>query len=89
VFGAVGGCDKNDFGRRAACHTWAVIYFRNYHWLPVHGYTRFDALIQTDDQKREDVFWMLDFRCEAGGAEWRLATLGASVFPRSLSPVGL
>jgi hypothetical protein len=48
-----------------------VIYFRDYHWLPVQGYTRFDALIQTDDQKREDVFWMLDFRCEAGGAEWR------------------
>lgn len=48
-----------------------MIYFRNYHWLPVHGYSRFDALIQTDDQKREDVFWMLDFRCVAGGAEWR------------------
>jgi hypothetical protein len=48
-----------------------VIYFRDYHWLPVQGYTRFDALIQTDDKKREDVFWMLDFRCEAGGAEWR------------------
>jgi hypothetical protein len=29
-----------------------MIYFRNYHWLPVHGYSRFDALIQTDDQKR-------------------------------------
>ena len=48
-----------------------MIYFRNYHWLPVQGYSRFDALIQTDDQKREDVFWMLDFRCVAAGAEWR------------------
>lgn len=48
-----------------------MIHFRDQHWLPVHGYTRFDALIQTDDQKREDVFWMLDFRCVAGGAQWR------------------
>jgi hypothetical protein len=43
--------------------------WRKYHWLPVHGYSRFDALIQTDDRKREDVFWMLDFRCVAGGAQ--------------------
>lgn len=48
-----------------------MIYFRNYHWLPVQGYTRFDALINTNDQKREDVLWMLDLRCTAGGAEWR------------------
>ncbi len=48
-----------------------MIYFRDHYWLPVQGYSRFDALIQTDDQKREDVFWMLDFRCVAAGAEWR------------------
>lgn len=48
-----------------------MIYFRDQHWLPVQGYTRFDALIQTDDKKKEDVFWMLDFRCVAGGAQWR------------------
>jgi hypothetical protein len=48
-----------------------MIYFRDYHWLPVPGHNRFDALIQTDDQQREDVFWMLDFRCVATGAEWR------------------
>lgn len=48
-----------------------MIYFRNYQWLPVAGYNRIDALIQTDDRKRDDVFWMLDFRCVAGGAEWR------------------
>ena len=46
-----------------------MIYFRDYHWLTVQGYTRFDALINTDDQKPEDVFWMLDLRCTAGGAE--------------------
>ncbi|HEY5232211.1 MAG TPA: hypothetical protein VIK35_01580 [Verrucomicrobiae bacterium] len=48
-----------------------MIYFRDHHWLPVQGYTRFDALIQTDDKKKDDVFWMLDFRCVAGGAQWR------------------
>lgn len=48
-----------------------MIYFRNFQWLPVPGHNRFNALIQTDDQKRDDVFWMLDLRCEAGGAEWR------------------
>jgi len=48
-----------------------MIYFRDYHWLPVQGYSRFDALIQTDDHQREDVFWMLDFRCVAAGPEWR------------------
>jgi len=48
-----------------------MIYFRDQHWLTVQGYTRFDALINTDDQKPDDVFWMLDLRCEAGGAEWR------------------
>ena len=48
-----------------------MIYFRNHHWLPVPGHNRFDALIQTDDQQRDDVSWMLDFRCMAGDAEWR------------------
>jgi hypothetical protein len=48
-----------------------MIYFRDFRWLPVAGFTRFDALINTDDQKPEDVFWMLDLRCTAGGAEWR------------------
>lgn len=48
-----------------------MIYFRDHHWLPVHGYNQFEALIQTDDRKREDVFWMLNFRCVAGGAQWR------------------
>ena len=48
-----------------------MIYFRNYQWLTVQGYTRFDALIDSNDRKREDVFWMLNLRCTAGGAEWR------------------
>ncbi|HEY5042152.1 MAG TPA: hypothetical protein VIK53_09130 [Verrucomicrobiae bacterium] len=48
-----------------------MIYFRDHHWLPVHGYNQFEALIQTDDRKREDVFWMLNFRCVASGAQWR------------------
>jgi hypothetical protein len=48
-----------------------MIYFRDQHWLPVHGYNQFEALIQTDDRKREDVFWMLRLRCVAGGAQWR------------------
>ena len=48
-----------------------MIYFRNYHWLPVPGHNRFDVLITPDDRERKDVFWMLNFRCVAGGAEWR------------------
>src|SRR5665213_3055597 len=63
---------RNSFGRHAHfCHTRRVIYFRDHHWLPVHGYNQFEALIQTDDRKREDVFWMLNFRCVASGAQWR------------------
>ena len=48
-----------------------MIYFRDYHWLTVEGYTCLEAVISTDDQKPEDVFWMLNLRCVAGGAEWR------------------
>jgi hypothetical protein len=48
-----------------------MIYFRNYHWLPVHGYSCFNAHIGTHCQKREDIFWMLSLRCIAGGPEWR------------------
>ena len=48
-----------------------MICFRDYHWLPVQGHTRFDVLINPDDRRREDVFWMLYLRCLAGGAEWR------------------
>jgi hypothetical protein len=48
-----------------------VIYFRDHHWLPVHGYNLFEALIQTEDRKREDVFWTLRLRCVAGGPQWR------------------
>lgn len=48
-----------------------MIYFRDYQWLTVQGYTRFDVLINTEDRKREDVFWMLDLRCIAGGPQWR------------------
>lgn len=48
-----------------------MVYFRDQHWLPVHGHNQIEALIQTDDRKREDVFWMLRLRCVAGGAQWR------------------
>jgi hypothetical protein len=48
-----------------------MIYFRDQHWLTVQGATRFDVLINTDDRKREDVFWMLNLHCVAGGAMWR------------------
>lgn len=43
-----------------------MIYFRDYHWLTVHGYTCFDALINADARKADDVFWMLALRCRAG-----------------------
>ena len=48
-----------------------MIYFRDYQWLTVRGYTQFHALISTEDQKREDVFWVLNLRCIAGGPQWR------------------
>ena len=48
-----------------------MIYFRDSQWLTVQGYTRFDVLINSNTQKREDVFWMLDLRCIAGGPPWR------------------
>ena len=48
-----------------------MIYFRDYHWLPVQGYNQFEVLIQTDDRKREDVFWTLRLRCVASGPQWR------------------
>ena len=48
-----------------------MVYFRDQQWLMVQGGTRFDALIKTDHQKPDDVFWMLDLRFVAGGAKWR------------------
>ena len=48
-----------------------MICFRDYQWLLVHGASRFSALINTDDQKPDDVFWSLDIQCVAGGAVWR------------------
>ena len=48
-----------------------MVYFRDYHWLPVHGYNQFEALINTECRKPDDVFWFINFRCVAGGAPWR------------------
>jgi hypothetical protein len=48
-----------------------MIYFREHQWLTVPGATHFEALINPNDTKREDVFWMLNLRCVAGGTQWR------------------
>lgn len=48
-----------------------MIYFRNYQWLPVNGYRRFDAYIITDTRSREEVLWSLHLRYVLGGAAWR------------------
>ncbi len=48
-----------------------MVHFREHHWLPVHGRSRFSAYISTDDRKREDVMWSMDLHYVAGGAVWR------------------
>lgn len=52
-----------------------MIHFRDYQWLTVQGYTHFEAMINTDDRTRDDVFWMLMLRGVAGGPEWRRVQL--------------
>jgi len=48
-----------------------MLHFRDYHWLTVQSSTRIDALISTDNKNTDDVCWMLDVQCVAGGAAWR------------------
>ena len=48
-----------------------MLYFRDYHWLLVNGYSHFNAFITSQHRGREDVTWFLNLRYEAGGAAWR------------------
>ncbi len=49
-----------------------MLHFRDHHWLLRHGGAScFNAFIDADDRKPEDVFWMLELEYVAGGAQWR------------------
>ena len=49
-----------------------MIYFRDQLWLLRHGGAScFSARITADDRRPEDVFWMMELECYAGGAQWR------------------
>ena len=48
-----------------------MLYFRDYQWLLVNGYSHFNAFITSQHRGREDVTWFLNLRYEAGGAAWR------------------
>jgi hypothetical protein len=51
-----------------------MLYFRDYHWLLVHGYSHFQAYITPQQRKPEQVTWFLNLRYEATGPAWRRVT---------------
>ena len=48
-----------------------MLYFRDFHWLLVHGESRFHAYLTTEARKRDDVTWFLSLNYRASGAVWR------------------
>ena len=48
-----------------------MLYFRDHHWLPVSGTSRFSVRISPKDTRSEDLLWTATVHYTAGGAAWR------------------